>query len=287
MARSRSSPGVRMVTAIGRRRLGPAGPARISSGSSAASVSGRRTEPVSLSRSIRMTLRRSVVLPMDPSCPGSGPAHGRADRYRYPVTEFAAVVLAGGRGRRLGGPDKPGRAVAGRPMVRRVLDAVSDATPRVVVGPATADLPPDVVLTREHPPGAGPVAAAAAGMALLGPATASVALLAADLPLLTPGAIRALRRGLASGSADGACYADESGRLQVLCGVWRAVALRRALARLSAERGATLTGASVQALVAGLAVAPVRWAGQGLPPWFDCDTDEDLRRAEEWAHEQT
>jgi hypothetical protein len=23
-------------------------------------------------------------------------------------------------------------------------------------------------------------------------------------------------------------------------------------------------------------------AGSGPPPWYDCDTDDDLRRAEEW-----
>jgi molybdopterin-guanine dinucleotide biosynthesis protein A len=202
------------------------------------------------------------------------------------VTGFAAIVLAGGHGRRLGGPDKPERTVAGRPMVRRVLDAVSDAAPRVVVGPAAADLPRDVVVTRERPPGGGPVAAAAAGMTLVGADVDSVALLAADLPLLTPDAIRALRRTLAADSTDGACYVDESGRLQLLCGVWQAAAVRRALARLAAERGATLTGASMRSLVSGLAVVPVRWAGRGLPPWFDCDTDDDLRRAEEWADEQ-
>lgn len=205
------------------------------------------------------------------------------DRYGCPVTEFAAIVLAGGRGRRLGGLDKPGRAVAGRPMIERVLDAVSGAAPRVVVGPPIAGLPPDVVLTREIPPGGGPVAATAAGLALLMASADQVALLAADLPVLTPRSIRALRAALTGGSADGACYVDEAGRLQMLCGVWRAPALRRALAQLAAERGATLTGASMRAMTAGLAVAAVPWAGRGLPPWFDCDTDDDLRRADEWA----
>lgn len=200
------------------------------------------------------------------------------------MTEFAAIVLAGGGGRRMGDPDKPARTVAGRPMVLRVLDAVADASPRVVVG-SSSDLPPDAVVTRERPPGGGPVAATGAGIAVLSPATAIVALLAADLPLLDAGAVRMLRRELAAGTDDGACFVDESGRLQMLCGVWRAPALRRALARLASIRDGVLTGASMRGLVAGLAVTAVRWFGPGLPPWFDCDTDEDLRRAEEWAHE--
>jgi molybdenum cofactor guanylyltransferase len=202
------------------------------------------------------------------------------------VSEFAAIVLAGGRGRRLGGADKPARAVAGRRMVARVLDAIPDASPRVVVGPAAIGLPPDVVVVRERPSGGGPVAAAAAGMDALGAAARYVALLAADLPLLTFDSIRTLRGALAAAPADGACYVDDSGRLQLLCGVWRTGPLRTALSRLAAERGATLTGASMRALSGGLAVAPVPWAGRGLPPWFDCDTEDDLRRAEEWMHEQ-
>jgi molybdopterin-guanine dinucleotide biosynthesis protein A len=30
-------------------------------------------------------------------------------------------------------------------------------------------------------------------------------------------------------------------------------------------------------------VAEVSWRRAGPPPWFDCDTDDDLRAAEEWA----
>jgi molybdenum cofactor guanylyltransferase len=223
------------------------------------------------------------------------------------VTDFAAIVLAGGAARRMGGVDKAARVVAGRPMLHRVLEAVADAAPRVVVG-AAADLLCGVVgqrgvlQTRERPAGGGPVAATAAGMAMLGPATATVAMLAADLPLLTAEAITELRRAAAAGDVDGACYIDEGRRLQPLCGVWRVPALRRALdelttarhAELAAGRDATsvtdreaaLAGASVKALLAGLVVAAVPWAGHGLPPWFDCDTDEDLRRVEEWTRER-
>jgi hypothetical protein len=32
-----------------------------------------------------------------------------------------------------------------------------------------------------------------------------------------------------------------------------------------------------------LRVAEVSWRRPGPPPWFDCDTDDDLRTAEEWA----
>jgi len=195
---------------------------------------------------------------------------------------YAAVVLSGGAGRRMGGVDKPARPVGGRPMLHRVLDAVADATPRIVVGPA-GPVPDGVRVTREEPPGGGPVAATVAGLALLDPGPTSVALLAADLPLLTSAAVADLRRALDGSAADVACYVDGDGRRQQLCGVWRVAALRAAVDRLAAERGGTVDGAPVRGLLAGAAVREVSWSGSGPPPWFDCDTDEDVRRAEEWT----
>ncbi|MFJ8581535.1 molybdenum cofactor guanylyltransferase [Micromonospora sp. NPDC093277] len=182
----------------------------------------------------------------------------------------------------MGGVDKPGRAVGGRPMLHRVLAAVADAAPRIVVGPA-GPVPDGVRVTREDPPGGGPVAATAAGLALLDPGTNVVALLAADLPLLTPAAVADLRRALDESAADVACYVDGDGRRQQLCAVWRVAALRVAVDRLAAERGGTVDGAPVRGLLAGTAVREVSWSGSGPPPWFDCDTDEDVRRAEEWT----
>ncbi|MCO1596285.1 NTP transferase domain-containing protein [Micromonospora sp. RHAY321] len=218
---------------------------------------------------------------------------------------YAALVLAGGAARRMGGVDKPALPVGGRPMRDRVLAAVADAAPRVLVGPADA-VPGGVRVTREDPPGGGPVAATAAGLALLDPGTTLVALLAADLPLLTRAAIGELLTHLddpegavagpvldggtspsrperGTGRLDGACFVDADGRRQSLCGVWRVAALRAALGRLAAGRGGTVAGAPVRALLGDLVVREVPWSGDGPPPWFDCDTDEDVRRAEEWV----
>jgi len=215
----------------------------------------------------------------------------------------------------MGGVDKTALPVGGRSMRDRVLAAVADATPLVLVGPADV-VPAGVRVTREDPPGGGPVAATAAGLALLDPDTAVVALLAADLPLLTRAALGALldhldgngtapagdgtqpdrmsaasdgtppdRMSAAGGEQrpDGVCFVDASGRRQSLCGVWRVAALRAALARLTVERDGDLAGASVRALLAGLVVREVPWSVDGPPPWFDCDTDDDVRRAKEWV----
>jgi molybdopterin-guanine dinucleotide biosynthesis protein A len=192
------------------------------------------------------------------------------------------VVLAGGAARRMGGADKPTLPVAGQSMLTRVLAAVHDADPRVVVGRVPTDLPVSVHVTREEPAGGGPVAAAAAGLALVPDTVAFTALLAADLPFLTGEAIDVLRLTMESAPMEGAVYRDAEGHLQVLCGVWRTKSLRAALDRLAEERG-DLSGAPVRALLDKVRVAEVSWRRPGPPPWFDCDTDDDLRTAEEWA----
>ena len=121
-----------------------------------------------------------------------------------------------------------------------------------------------------------------------------MALLAADLPLLTSGALAVLRAHLAPpdefvpGGADsvglpldGAVFVDEAGRRQSLCGVWRRSTLVRRLAVLDNP-----AGRSIRELFAGVRVAEVLWRTPdrtALPPWFDCDTDDDLRFAERRA----
>jgi molybdopterin-guanine dinucleotide biosynthesis protein A len=193
---------------------------------------------------------------------------------------YGAVVLAGGAGRRMGDARKPIMTVSGRTMLDRVLDAVADADPRIVVGPPDLPVPAGVLLTQERPAGAGPVAATAAGLAMVPDDRAHLALLAADLPLLDRPAVAVLRASV--GDADVAVYVDADGRRQMLCGMWRLAALRGALAALAASP-AVGRGAPMRALLDLVRVVEVSWTGAGPPPWFDCDTDADLRQAEEWA----
>jgi molybdenum cofactor guanylyltransferase len=191
----------------------------------------------------------------------------------------AAVVLAGGAGQRLGGVNKPTLTVAGRPMLHRVLAAVADASPRVVVGPRDLPLPDGVLRTCEDPPGGGPVAATAAGLALVPAETEYVALLAADLPLLTADAVHRLRRAASVPALDGSVFVDHDGRPQWLCGLWRVAALRVRLAAM----GGALAGAPLRELLGDLRPAYLGATGSGPPPWWDCDTGADVRRAEEWV----
>ncbi|WP_031161623.1 molybdenum cofactor guanylyltransferase [Streptosporangium roseum] len=174
-----------------------------------------------------------------------------------------ACILAGGRASRLGGRDKPGLRVAGRPLIESVAAAVPDAGRLIVVGAPRPGLPRGIFV-REDPPGGGPVPALRAGLAEV---TAPwVALLAADLPFLTAGHVSALFE--AAGAGAGAVLVDDDGREQWLAGVWRTAELAEALARYE--------GRSLHGLLAPLAPAGLHLTGR---PWFDCDTAEDLRRA--------
>jgi molybdenum cofactor guanylyltransferase len=181
---------------------------------------------------------------------------------------YTAVVLAGGRAARMGGQAKPQLVVGDRTILEAVLDAVTDAASRVVVGPPQA-VPDGVRVVREQPPGGGPVAALRAGLAAVG--TDVVVLLAGDQPFVTGALIGELRERL---TGDGVLVVDDTGRDQYLLGVWRTAALRGALVGGS---GPT----SLRKVLAPLAVRRLRPPLRpGQPaPWTDCDTPADLARA--------
>ncbi|MGY1807201.1 molybdenum cofactor guanylyltransferase [Blastococcus sp. SYSU D00669] len=189
-----------------------------------------------------------------------------------PLPPYAAVVLAGGRAARLGGQAKPQLEVGGRSILAAVLAAVADADPRVVVGPPQP-VPAGVVVVREEPPRGGPVAALRAGLAAV--PTDVVAVLAGDLPFLTAGLVRSLRERL---TGDGVLVVDDTGRDQLLLGVWRTAVLRAAVADVA---GPT----SMRKVLSPLAVRRFRPPTvPGVPPpWTDCDTPADLARAREAA----
>jgi molybdopterin-guanine dinucleotide biosynthesis protein A len=185
---------------------------------------------------------------------------------------YAAVVLAGGRAARLGGRAKPQLVVGDRTILDAVLAAVADAAQRVVVGPPQP-VPDGVLLVREQPPGGGPVAALRAGLAHV---TADVvAVLAGDLPFVTPALIHELRARL---TGDGVLVVDDAGRDQLLLGIWRTAPLRAALPEAAAH-------VPLRRVLARLAVRRLRPAvPEGTPPpWTDCDTPADLERARAWA----
>jgi molybdopterin synthase catalytic subunit len=132
------------------------------------------------------------------------------------VTDVAALLLTGGSSRRMG-TDKALLVVSGETLAQRAARLLGEITELAIeVGPGYSNL----TATREDPPGAGPLAAVAAGAAALaraghlGPAL----VLACDLPLVT----RPLLSFLAGRPGSGSVLPVVSGRAQPLCARWSA-----------------------------------------------------------------
>ena len=184
---------------------------------------------------------------------------------------WTAIVLAGGRSTRLG-HDKARATLGGRSLLERALAAIPPEVPCILVGPSPANaLPPNVLLTREEPPGSGPVAALDAALRLV--TTPVVAVLAVDMPFAG-----SLLGGLAArliaspDDVEGLIPRDSDGRDQPLCAAYRTAVLARALAEL----GPT-ADSSVRSLVALLSVKAVDVEDPSL--LSDVDTPDDLREA--------
>ncbi len=176
------------------------------------------------------------------------------------MTDWAAIVLAGGSGRRLGGIDKAGVVLGGRTLLDRALTAVGGASEIVVVGPERSV--GGVVWTREDPPGGGPVAGLAAGLAALAEVDFA-AVLAVDQPGVTASTVDRLRAAIGDGAG---AVLVAGGHLQWLAGVWRTSALRAAMP-------AEPEGASLRSVLRPLAPVEVP-ARPGEAD--DVDTPEDL-----------
>lgn len=188
---------------------------------------------------------------------------------------FAAIVLAGGAASRLGGVEKPVLPLGDQSLLDHVLGGLPPGTRIIVVGPPQPT-GPAVTFTREDPPGGGPVAGVAAGLAHVREEV--VVLLAADMPFVAPGVpmlVSALRE---SPTLDGVLLVDAEGRDQPLAGAYWVRALRRRLAEIAEP-----AGASMRRLLDGLSLRRLPDDGGWT---LDCDTWADLRAAHDrWEAE--
>ena len=187
---------------------------------------------------------------------------------------FAVLIPAGGAASRLGGADKPMVEVGGLGLLDRVIEACRDfgPVPITVIGPERATRRP-VRWVREDPPGGGPAAALAAGLA--GQSGDWVGVFAADLPFLDANTVHSLWTTLADADApyDGALLVDPNGREQWLAAIYRRDALLARLAELGPER---ISGLPLRRLVENLRLLRVAGTGRAV---LDCDTWEDVAAA--------
>jgi molybdopterin-guanine dinucleotide biosynthesis protein A len=197
------------------------------------------------------------------------------------AASFDAVVLAGGRARRLGGADKPMLEVGGTPLLDRVLDACAQAGAQraIVVGPERP-ITHTVTWVSEQPPGSGPAAALAT--ALRSCTRDWVGVFAADLPFLDADTIHSLWITIESAESahDGAVVLDEDGREQWLAGLYRRASLEHAIARIGDDH---MVGLPLRRLVGGLRLLHVKGRSRAL---MDCDTWEDVDSARRIADDE-
>lgn len=209
-----------------------------------------------------------------------------------------AILLVGGRSRRMGGGTKPLLEVGGETLFARAVRAVTDAgcAPVVAAGPVLDEAAP-VEWVREDPPFAGPVAAIAAALDRVAtPGPGWTILLAGDLPR----AERVVRRLIEAVDPDAAetdaaspdavdtvvpdavqaVVFTADGHPQWLAGAYRTSALRAAVARLGDDVG----DASCRALLGGLEIA---WLTDEDEITADIDTPADLQRLRAELEEQS
>jgi len=184
-----------------------------------------------------------------------------------PIAGWDAVVLAGGRARRMGSEDKLSLDVGGRSLLSRAVEAVAGAGRIVIVGPRRAlDTDIDVAWCREQPEGSGPAAALRTGLDRV--CAELVVVVAGDHPFLDASTLARLVDGVYE---DGAVAVDSRSQPQWLCSAWRTAALRTA---------ALAPNESLR-----VALGALRWRPVPVDErvTVDCDTPEDLRRARELA----
>jgi molybdopterin-guanine dinucleotide biosynthesis protein A len=190
------------------------------------------------------------------------------------VSELGAILLAGGRGSRMGGIRKPLLEVGGRTLLDAAISAARTAGCAPIVGVGDHALAITATATaitwvREDPPFGGPAAAILAALPLL--TAPRTLVLACDL-VHAEHAVAALLR--ADAGPDGVCLEDRTGRRQWLTAIYRTEALRSSAAGLE-DAGA---GASAAMLLGGLSLTTLA-PSDGEDLAFDIDTWDDLTEA--------
>lgn len=186
------------------------------------------------------------------------------------------AVLAGGEGRRFGGP-KADVAVAGVSLVRRAVETLGRVVDTVVIVSSrpVEDAPVEVLADAE--PGAGPLAGLASALdAAAERGLDGVLVLACDLPLVEARTLTVVRDALAG--TDGAVAPRRpGGGVEPLCAAW-SVGVRDAVRRRLASEDRSL-----HALFRDVAGSPIptgqlpRNAGSSF---LNVNTPDDRERAE-------
>ncbi|MBY0565470.1 MAG: molybdenum cofactor guanylyltransferase [Hyphomonadaceae bacterium] len=191
---------------------------------------------------------------------------------------LGVLVLAGGRGARIGG-GKPERTLAGYRLIDHVLHFARRSCGVVALGlhaPDQVDAPADLHVVLDRSGIEGPLASLAAGLTWAKRSAADYLLtLPCDAPFLPHDLGARLRMRLATSLA-AAALPTSHGRMHPSCGLWRADAVEKIADYLSSGRRSLIGFAEH----VGYAVED--WGAPARDPFFNINTPDDLAQAEAW-----
>lgn len=201
----------------------------------------------------------------------------------------AAVVLAGGHSKRMGGADKALVAVAGKSLLARVIERINPQVERLVLsanGDPSRFAKFGIPVVPDTVDGVGPLAGLHAGMRWSEtnlPEARFVASVAADMPFIPTDLVARLAEGCGRDENTVALAASPAGT-HPICGLWP-VALAEGLERLL-RSGETTTILAFADRFMRLNVPFDDIAlpnGQTVDPFFNVNTPADAERAAEIA----
>jgi molybdopterin-guanine dinucleotide biosynthesis protein A len=187
---------------------------------------------------------------------------------------IAAIILAGGEGRRIGG-DKPLRLLGNRTLVDRAIVYARTVTGDIALSVGAEDrLPRDAMPHLvDADPDWGPLAGLAAGLVFAAERQCDLLLtIPCDSPFLPDDL--AARLAAALEPEHGAAIPASGGRLHMACGLWRS-GVRAQLADYAAAGRRSLHGL---AEVAGF--SRVDWPAQSVDFFFNINSPDQLAAAE-------
>lgn len=193
-------------------------------------------------------------------------------------SSIGALVLAGGKGSRLGGTNKALLRVGGRTTLDRVLSALRELQPREIVVVTNDDVlatVPGAIVVFDPRPHAGVLPALLAGLEA---STAEICVTAAcDMPFLSARVYRLL---LAHADGYDVVIPEVGGQLEPMCAAYRrtecADAVRGALARGEQRMVSFFKDVRVRRV----AEHELRGVAPALLPFFNINTPDDLSKAE-------
>lgn len=188
------------------------------------------------------------------------------------LDDIAAVVLAGGEGRRIGG-GKPLRMLGGETLLVRALGQANTFSDRVALAvrdPAQVGAPGGVAVISDAPV-EGPLGGLAAALGWArDQGRAAVLTLPCDMPFVPTD----LGARLGAALDGDAAIAASGGRLHPVCGLWRVEALDHLPAYAASGRR------SLHGFAEAVGFKAVDWPIEPADPFFNVNTAGDLAEAE-------